>query len=158
MDFRQEGSMRKEQLLQEFVAAYELLIAAAALAEQRGATRQADGWGPREVVAHLAGWEVMATVRIPHIVAGTPPMEFSDAAQARVMNDAINIAFVTMAGEQSLETLCDTLRGAYQHTVEILTPLDDSYFQPGHYVYERTNSVIEHCQEHIDVHLSANVQ
>jgi len=35
--------MRKEQLLQEFLAAYERLIAAAALAERRGETRQADG-------------------------------------------------------------------------------------------------------------------
>jgi hypothetical protein len=150
--------MEKAQLLQEFVAAYERLIEAAALAEQRGETRQADGWGPHEVVAHLAGWEVMATVRIPHIIAGTPPMEFSDAAQARVMNDAINTAFVTMAGDQSLETLCDTLRRAYQRTVEILTPLDDSHFQPGHYVYERTNSVIEHCQEHIEAHLSTDIR
>jgi hypothetical protein len=128
MDFGQEDSMRKEQLLHEFVAAYERLIAAAALAAQRGETRQADGWGPREVVAHLAGWEVMATIRIPHFVAGTPPMEFSDAAQARVMNDAINTAFVTLSGDQSLEALCDTLRRAYQRTVEILTPLDKSHF------------------------------
>jgi hypothetical protein len=124
---------------------------------RRGETRQADGWGPREVVGHLAGWEVMATVRIPHIIAGTPPMELSDAAQARVMNDAINTAFVTISGDQSLETLCDTLRRAYQRTVEILTPLDDSHFQPGNYVYERTNSVIEHCQEHVDRHLSTDI-
>jgi hypothetical protein len=156
MDFGQEVSMRKEQLLQEFVAAYERLIEAAAFAERRGKTRQADGWGPREVVAHLAGWEVMATVRIPHIITGTPPMEFSDEAQARVMNDAINTAFVTLSDDQSLEELCDILRRVYQCTVKILTPLDDSHFQLGIYIYERTNSVIEHCQEHIDVHLSAN--
>jgi hypothetical protein len=158
MDFGQEDSMRKEQLLQEFIAAYERLIEAAALTERRGETHQANGWGPREVVAHLAGWEVMATVRIPHIIAGTQPMEFSDAAQAKVMNDAINTAFVTMAGDESLEALCNTLRRAYQRTVEILTPLDDGHFQPGAYVYERTNSVIEHCQEHIAVHLSANTR
>jgi hypothetical protein len=154
MDFGQEVGMSKERLLQELVAAYERLIAAAALAEQRGETRHADGWGPREVVAHLAGWEVMATVRIPHIIAGTPPMEFSDATQAKVMNDAINTAFVTLSGDQSLEALCDTLRMAYRRTVEVLTPLDESYFQPGRYVYERTESVIEHCQEHIDIHLT----
>jgi hypothetical protein len=154
----EEVRMEKAQLLQEFVAAYERLIKAATLSEQRGETRQANGWGPREVVAHLVGWEIMATVRIPYIITGTPPMEFSDAAQARVMNDAINTAFVTTAGDQSLETLCNTLRWAYHRTVEILTPLDDSHFQPGHYVYERTSSVIEHCQEHIDVHLSTFAQ
>jgi hypothetical protein len=148
--------MEKGQLLQEFAAAYERIIAAASLAEQSGKASQADGWGPREVVAHLAGWEVMATIRIPHIVAGTPPMEFSAAAQARVMNDAINTALVTLAGDQPLETLCGKLRQAYRRTVEILTPLDDGHFQPGQYVYERTKGVIAHCQEHIDVHLSAH--
>jgi hypothetical protein len=146
--------MEKTQVLQEFVGAYERLIEAAVLMEPRDKASEADGWGPREVVAHLAGWEVMATVRIPPIVAGTPPMEFYDATQARVMNDAINTAFVTMAGDQPLDTLCSKLRQAYRRTVEILTPLDDSHFQPGQYVFERAKGVIEHCQEHIEVHLS----
>jgi hypothetical protein len=147
--------MAKNQLLEEFVAAYERLIEAALLAARRAAARQMDGWGPREVVAHLTGWEVMATVRIPYVVAGTPPMEFSDATQARAMNDALNAAFVTMAGDQPLETLCGMLREAYQRTVEILAPLDEDLFQPGSYVYERTQGVIDHCREHIEVHLTA---
>jgi hypothetical protein len=155
MDSGQEGRMDKAQLLQEFAAAYEGLIEAASLAERRGATRQADGWGPRQVVAHLTGWEMMATVRIPAILAGTPPMEFVDPTQGRVMNDAINAAFVALAGDQSLETLCDMLREAYQRTVEILTPWDERFFQPGGYVHERTRGVIEHCHEHIDVNLPA---
>jgi hypothetical protein len=146
--------MAKDQLLEEFVAAYERLIEAALLAAQRGAARQMDGWGPREVVAHLTGWEVMATVRISYVVAGTPPMEFSDATQARVMNDALNAAFVTLVGDQPLETLCGMLRQAYKRTVEILAPLDENLFQPGNYAYERTQSVIDHCQEHIDIHLT----
>ena len=64
--------MSKEQLIQEFVEAYEKLIGTAIEAAQRGMTRQGDTWGPREIVAHLTGWEVMATVRIPHTVAGMP--------------------------------------------------------------------------------------
>jgi hypothetical protein len=147
--------MPKEQLLQEFADAYERLIGTATDAAQRGVTRQGDTWGPREVVAHLAGWEVMATVRIPHIVAGMPPAEFTDATQNRVMNDAINKTIVTMVGDQSLETVSGMLREAYRRTVEILTPLDERYFQPGEYVYERTKAVIEHCQEHIDAHLTS---
>jgi hypothetical protein len=146
--------MSKEQLLQEFVAAYERLIATAAGAAQRGVTRRGDMWGPREVVAHLAGWEVMANVRIPHIVAGMPPAEFTDPQQARVMNDAINATIVTMAGDQPLDTLSGMLRQAYQRTVAILEPLEQQFFQQGEYVYERTNAVIDHCREHIDVHLS----
>ena len=142
--------MTKEQLLQEFAEAYEQLIGTASLAAQRGVTSQADGWGPREIVAHLAGWEVMASVRIPRIVAGMPPAEFADATQQTVMNNAINAAFVTLIGEQPLEPLCGILRQAYQRNVELLRNLDDRFFQPGEYVCERTKGVVEHCQEHIE--------
>ena len=105
--------MAKEQLLQEFAQAYEHLMETASLAAQRGVTQGRDGWGPREIVAHLAGWEVMASVRIPRIVAGMPPAEFTDPTQQTVMNDAINAAIVTLIGEQPLETLCGMLRRAY---------------------------------------------
>jgi hypothetical protein len=148
--------MTKEQLLQEFAGAYEQLMAAANHAAQRGVTRQADGCGPREIVAHLAGWDVMASIRIPNIVAGMPPAEFANATQQRVMNDAINAAMVTLVGEQSLETLCGMLRQAYQCNVELLRQLDDKFFQPGQYVYERTKAVIEHCQEHMQMLVPRN--
>ena len=140
--------MTKEQLLQEFAQAYELLMETATLAAQRGVTQGRDGWGPREIVGHLAGWEVMATVRIPKIAAGMPPFEEADEARQAVMNDAINATIVTMVGDQPLDTVCGMLRQAYQRDVEILRKLDDTFFQPGDYVYERTRSVIEHCQEH----------
>ncbi len=140
--------MTKEQLIQEFAQAYEQLIETATLAAQHEMTQGRDGWGPREIVAHLAGWEVMATVRIPRTVAGTPPAEFTDPTQATMMNDAINAALVTLMGEQPLETLCDMLRQTYQRNVELLRSLDDTFFHPGEYVYERTKAVIEHCQEH----------
>jgi len=140
--------MSKEQLLQELAEAFEQLIGTAIEAAQRGVTRQGDRWGPRETVAHLAGWEVMATVRIPKIVAGMPPLEFADETQQTVMNDAINATIVTMIGEQPLDTVCGMLRQAYQRDVEMLRKLDETFFQPGEYVYERTKNVIEHCQEH----------
>jgi hypothetical protein len=141
--------MSKEQLLQEFAKAYEHLMETATLAAQRGVTQRRDGWGPREIVGHLAGWEVMASVRIPRIVAGMPPAEFADPTQQTVMNDAINAAMVTLIGEQPLETLCVILRQTYQRNVELLRSLDDRFFQPGDYVYERTEAVIDHCQEHM---------
>ncbi len=143
--------MSKEQLLQEFAEAYEQLIETASRAAQHGVTRQGDMWGPREIVSHLAGWEIMASVRIPSIVAGMPPAEFADETQQMVMNDAINAAIVTLIGEQPLDTLCGMLRHAYQQNVEMLRKLDDKFFQPGEYVYERTKAVIEHCQEHMQV-------
>jgi hypothetical protein len=150
-----EDSLSKEQLLHEFAAAYERLIEMATQVAQRGVPAK-DTWGPREVVAHLAGWEIMANIRIPPILAGMAPIEFGEPAQARVMNDAINATIVTIAGDQPLDTLCGMLRQAYHRTLEILEPLDESSFVPGTYVYERTMGVIHHCQEHIDVHLSAS--
>ncbi len=143
--------MSKEQLLQELVDAYEKLIGTAIEAAQRGVTRQGDTWGPREIVAHLAGWEVMATVRIPSITAGMPPFEYADETRQAVMDDAINATIVTMVGDQPLDTVCGMLHQAYQSDVEILRKLDDTFFHPGEYVYERTKAAIEHCQEHIQV-------
>lgn len=148
--------MTREQLLREFADAFEQVINTAMEVERRGATAPGDRWGPREVVAHLAGWEVMASVRIPAVVAGMAPLEFEDEERQTVMNDAINATIVTIAGEQSLETLCGMLRAAYRQTVELLQTLDEHNFQPGAYVYERTRSVTEHCHEHIEMLLPAS--
>ena len=93
----------------------------------------------------------MATVRIPHIAAGMPPLEEADETRQAVMNDAINTTIVTMVGDQPFETVCGMLRHAYRSDVEILRKLDDTFFQPGEYVYERTKAAIEHCQEHSEV-------
>ncbi|MGH2515741.1 MAG: ClbS/DfsB family four-helix bundle protein [Ktedonobacterales bacterium] len=139
----------RDQLLREFADAYEQLMKTATEAAERGMIRQGNTWGPREIVAHLAGWEVMATVRIPSIVAGMPPFEYTDDAQQEVMDDAINATIVTMVGEQSLDTICGMLRRAYHRVIEILRSVDDTFFQPGAYVYERTKSAIEHCEEHL---------
>jgi hypothetical protein len=147
----EEKLMSKEQLLLELVDAFERLIGVAQEAEQRGVTRKRDRWGPREVVAHLAGWEVMATVRIPRIVAGMAPFEEADDTRQDVMDDAINATIVTMIGDQSLDAVCEILRWAYKSDIEMLWKLDEKFFQPGEYVYERTKRAIEHCQEHAQV-------
>lgn len=143
-----EQDMSKEQLLREFADAYEHLMKAATDAAGQDTTSAGHGWGPRAIIAHLAGWEIMATVRIPAIVGGMAPMEFADPAQNTVTNDAINAAFVTLAGEQPLDALCGMLRQAYQQNVAYLRTLDERFFQPGEYVYARTEGVIWHCREH----------
>ena len=143
-------AMPKAQLLQALTDAFEQVIVTATEAGQRGVTRTADRWGPREIVAHLAGWEVMATVRVPKVAAGMPPLEFADETQNDVMNEALNATIVTMIGDQPLEAVCGILRQAYQRDIEMLKGLDERHFQPGEYVYERTRSAIEHCQEHME--------
>lgn len=140
----------RDQLLRELAVAFEHLIATAIEASRRGATGADGAWGPREFVAHLAGWEVMASVRVPHVVAGMAPLDFDDDARDAAMSDAVNATIVTMIGDQSLETLCVILRQAYQRDIAMLNGLDERHLQPGEYVYERTLGVIEHCQEHVD--------
>ena len=141
--------MSKEKLIQEFADAYEQVIVTATEAAKHGMTRKGDQWGPHETIAHLAGWEVMASVRIPRFTAGSMiPFDFEEGDQQEIMNDAINAAFVTLAGDQSLDALSSILRQAYQRVVGLIRPLDERFFQSGEYVYDRTASAIEHCQEH----------
>lgn len=144
-----DTAMSKQQLLQALADAHERLIAAALEASQRGVAGE-NGFGPREIVAHLAGWETMAQYRVPPVAAGMAPLEFADDTQNEVMNEAINAAFVALVGDQPLDTMCGILRRAYQGDVEMLGKLDERFFQPGEYVYERSISAIDHCQEHIE--------
>src|SRR5215469_16568731 len=109
-----EEAVSKEPLLRGLAEAYEGVIATAEEVARRGVTRTGEVWGPRETIAHLAGWEVMATVRIPKIATGMLPLEFADEAQATAMNDAINATIVTMVGDQPLDTIAGMLRQAYQ--------------------------------------------
>lgn len=140
--------MGKEQLLQRTAEAYEQVIAAALQAGQRGYSGEAGAWGPRETIAHMVGWEMITAVCIPRILRGVPPLEFAEEARQTLMDDAINAALVTIAGDQSLEVLCAMLRRAYQSTLAFLRSLDDGFFQPGEYVYERTQGIVDHCLEH----------
>ncbi len=142
--------LSKEQLLQKFSEAYEETIATALDVERRGGTGRANRWGPNEIIAHLAGWEAMANVRIPAILAGMPPAEFGDETQTLVMNNAINAAFIMLAGDRPLASLCQVLRQAYQRSAELLSGVDVSLFHPGTYVYDRTSDAIEHCHEHME--------
>ncbi|GER91938.1 hypothetical protein KDW_61000 [Dictyobacter vulcani] len=55
-----------------------------------------------------------------------------------------------MIGDQTLDELCSILRQAYSQNIELMRTLDEQFFRADEYVYERTKSVIEHCQEHIE--------
>ncbi len=87
--------MSKEQLLQEYEEAFEQLIKTANDVARSGGTRQGGVWGPREIVAHLTGWEVLAGERISQVAAGQQPFEFNETPQ---IDDAINVMIVTMKG------------------------------------------------------------
>src|SRR5438105_718674 len=91
-------------------------------------------------MAHIAGWEANATVRVPKVVAGAPRGEYDD--------DAFNEAVITTLGDQSFETVRVMLRRAYQRDVEMLETLDDALFVPGSFAYDHAKAAIDHCLKH----------
>ena len=139
-----EGKLKKQesvkdQLLCAFGEAHERLINAAAAAATRGVSREGD-LGPREVLAHIVGWEAEATERIPLLVAGSPALTYDD--------HAFNAAVLTVLGDQPFEVVRDMLRRTHQRLAQMLSTLEDTAFVPGNSVYERVKAQIRHSDEH----------
>lgn len=136
----QDEGTRKEELLQQFEQAHERLAASAAVASGRGITRREDQWGPREVLAHIVGWNVEATERIPRIIAGEPPLKYDD--------EAFNVAIITVLGDQPFDVVLNMFRQSHQRYIQMLSAQNEAVFVPGHPVYRRIQAVIEHHHEH----------
>jgi hypothetical protein len=134
-----EGTL-KEELLQQFGAAHEQLVLAATAAYARGITRQGDRWGPREVLAHIAGWSTEGTERIPRIIAGEPPLKYDD--------EAFNVAIITILGDQPFDVVLDMFQRTHRRYIQMLSEQDEAIFVPEHPVYRRIQAVIQHHNEH----------
>ncbi len=130
----------KEELLRQFDTAHDQLLKAATSASTRGITQQGSQWGPREVVAHIVGWSVEATERLPRVIAGEPPLKYDD--------EAFNVAIITVLGDQPFDVVVDMLRQAHQRYMQLLRAQDEKVFEPGHPVFTRIQAVIEHLYEH----------
>jgi len=104
--------------------------------------------GPREVLAHIAGWAAEATMRIPQVIAGSPPLIYTDAAQHAAVDDAFNAAVILMLGNQSFEQVSSILQESHQHFNNMFQAQDEKLFVPGSYVYERLKLVIDHHLQH----------
>jgi periplasmic divalent cation tolerance protein len=129
----------KEEILIALDEAHEKLIAAATAVSQQSSRREGE-WGPREVLAHILGWEAEATVRIPLLAAGTSPLGYDDTA--------FNTAVITAIGNQSFEQVCETFRETHKRLITMLKEQDKQIFVPGHSVYRRVKAMIQHNLEH----------
>ena len=138
----------KEHLIRAFDAAYDELLAAAVAAVERESVLQEGEWGPREVLIHSAGWAAEATVRIPQVIAGSPPVVYADDAQHDAIDDAFNAAVIVIAGNQSFDQVFAIMQQTHQRFVHMLQAQDESIFVPGNYVYERVLAVILHHLQH----------
>ncbi|SRR5579875_952994 len=132
--------LSKEQLLHAFDQAHERLLLAATSAVQRGESISEGEWGPREILAHIAGWGAEATSRLPKVAQGEPPLKYDD--------DAFNDATIVMIGDQTFEEISALLQQVHERFVQMLWGLDEPLFVPGNPIYERVKAVIEHHLEH----------
>ncbi len=142
------GIDNKEQLIYALIEAHEGLIDAASAAHERGISCKGEQWGPREIMAHVAGWEAHAMALIPRIQAGVPPMRYVSDVQHTAVDNAVNAAVIAVLGDQSFDSVRDILRQAYQRDVQMLESLDDGVFVPDNYVYKRVKAAIDHVHEH----------
>jgi hypothetical protein len=141
-------ALSKEQLIRAFDAAYDKLLATAVAAVERGSVLQEGEWGPREVLAHIAGWAAEATVRIPQVIAGSPPVVYTDPVQHSAIDNAFNAAIIILAGNQSFDQVAAIMQQTHQRFVHMLQAQDEGIFVPGNYVYERVLAVIRHHLQH----------
>ena len=129
----------KEQMLREFDEAHEKLISVATTAHLRGASYKG-GWGPREVLAHIIGWESEARHRIPQLIAGATPKEYD--------HEASNIIAVAAIDGQSFEQVRDTLRRAHRRLLHMLMKQEDAVFAPETSTHRRVKAMARHSVEH----------
>ncbi|HZU03969.1 MAG TPA: hypothetical protein VFA10_30180 [Ktedonobacteraceae bacterium] len=130
----------RSRLLQTLEDAHERVIIAAMDADARGVT---GSWGPRQILAHIVGWEVIAIECLPELLPGEAP--------APLTYDAINLAMATLAGDHPIEALRDKLYQAHQRFLHMPEVQDDTSFVPGNPLYERTKAAIRHSLEHAEV-------
>jgi len=132
----------KDELLGAFAEAHDDLLIAADAAVTRGDPHGVggDGWGVREVLAHIAGWEVEATQRLPQLMAGAPARDYDV--------DAFNVAAVAAHEGQSLHEVRASLERAYARLVNLLDGLDEAAFAPGGVAQEWITALTRHDHEH----------
>jgi len=130
----------KDDMLGALAKAHDDLLIAADAAVTRGDQHDDGGWGVRETLAHIGGWEVEATQRIPQLLAGAPTRDY-DA-------DTFNVDAVAVHEGQSLHEVRDSLERAYARLVNLLDGLDEAAFTPGGGAWEWVGALTRHAHEH----------
>jgi hypothetical protein len=79
-----------------------------------------NGWAPRDVVAHLIGWNSLMIEASSSILAGNPPSYYEDA-----QNDYANInaSFTAMYSSRSKQELLVELRSSMEKLVRFIEDL-----------------------------------
>lgn len=88
-----------------------------------------NGWAPRDVVAHLIGWNHLMIESSLSILAGNPPSYYADAP-----NDYsnINASFTTKYSSQSKQELLEELQSSIEQLVKFIDGLPDQELAADH--------------------------
>jgi hypothetical protein len=141
--------LTKEQIIEAFDNAYNRLINLTITTQKtNSSTNSTNGWGPREILAHIAGWASQATTFMPQVIAGIPPQTFYNENQHTAIDDTFNVSFITLIGNQSFEQILNIANQTHQDFKDMLLAQHENIFVPGNYLYERLKRVILHYLDH----------
>jgi hypothetical protein len=94
-----------------------------------------DGWSPRDVVAHLIGWNGYMIEACRSILRGEAPSYYAEAA---INYRDMNAAFVAQYPSQVKEELLDELDASMERLVDYLKGLEEGEWTADHgVIYHR---------------------
>lgn len=89
-----------------------------ALQNQVGIT---DEWSARDVIAHINGWLVECTRRLPRFAQGTGNIQYN--------HDAFNAVSLWLRADRAYQQLLDEMRDLVAQIVQFIDELNDFYKQ-----------------------------
>ena len=94
-----------------------------------------NGWAPRDVVAHLIGWNSLMIAASLSLLAGNPPSYYDDAP-----NDYsnINASFTAKHSSQSKQELLAELQSSLEKLVKFIDSLPNEELTANHGVMHRS--------------------
>jgi hypothetical protein len=144
----QEGEvMSKQELLQQLNERFGALLSAVeGLSGDQMTKPWFDGWGVREILAHIAGWHWEMSRALERIAAGERPapegVDYSDA-------DSWNAQFAEGVREMEPDEVLEDLNASKEAFVAAARKVPEDRFQEGRAAYRILFATgIDHYQEH----------
>jgi uncharacterized protein (TIGR03083 family) len=137
----------KQGVIADYRAAYsEFRTAVEGLSEEQMTRPFMDGWGVREVVAHIAGWHEQMATGLERIAQGQRPTpEGVDWNDIQAWNDR----FAQGAASSAAVGLIQQLDGDVQRLIAALEALPDDRFGEGKTAVRMAGAAgFEHFREH----------
>jgi hypothetical protein len=138
----------RDEILETLNARFDELVAAVEdLSEEEMTRPWYDGWGVREILAHIAGWHWEMTGAFERMARGERPVpegvDYSDA-------DAFNARFAEQAQGMDPGEVLEDLKASKEAFVAAARRLPEERFEEGKTAYRILfNTGIDHYAEHL---------